>query len=134
MTELKFFRLLLVTVAALLLATGGGWGWLHTRQRAAEAAVDASFSEYNRYIAACGDAGSASVAWDLATRSYDALARASAARDRYAGMADTLLAVGAISVVVLVLAFYALRWALTGRVRPLWLLGQADRGSASLRD
>jgi len=31
---------------------------------------------------------------------------------------------GVIASVTLVLAFYAFRWAMTGRVRPLWLLGR----------
>jgi hypothetical protein len=126
MTELKCFRLMLVVLAALVLSLGSGWAHLHGQRRAAEAAVDASFGDYNRYIAACGD-GRDSVAWDLATRSYDTLARASAARDRYAEQADLLVWIGLLAGGAVVLGFYAVRWALTGRVRPLWLLG---RGSA----
>ena len=122
MTELKFFRLMLVVVATLVLSLGSGWAFLHSRQMDAEEAVSRSFGDYNRYIAACGD-GQDSGAWDLATRAYGALATASGARDRYAEQADVLMWIGSIACPALVLAFYAFRWAMTGRVRPLWLLG-----------
>src|SRR6266446_10154595 len=55
MTELKFFRLMLVVLATLVLSVGSGWAYLTHKQRATEAAIDSAFGEYNRYIAACGD-------------------------------------------------------------------------------
>jgi hypothetical protein len=121
MTELKFFRLMLVVVALLLLSLGSAWIFLHGKQLAAEEAVSTSFGDYNRYIEACGD-GQDSGAWDLAARAYGTLARASATRDRYAEQADGVMWIGAVACLAVVLAFYAFRWAMTGRVRPLWLL------------
>jgi len=123
MTELKFFRLTLVLLAAIVLAGGSGWGWLTHRQNQAEAVVENSFADYNKYIAACGDDKEGG-AWDLAKRSRDTLDRATAERDLYAGRAEATLWFAGIAGGVLVLAFYALRWAMTGRVRPLWLLGR----------
>jgi hypothetical protein len=123
MTETQGFRLMLVLLASLVLGFGGAWAWLHARQQAAEAAVSASFGDYNRYIAACGD-GRDVAAWDLAKRSYDALERASAARDRYAEQAEAVAWIALIAGAVVVGGFYALRWAMTGKVRPLWVLGR----------
>jgi len=129
MTEIQGFRLMLVLVAAIAFGAGGGWGWLHARERAAETAVDNAFGDYNRYIAACGD-GQDSAAWDLARRSYDQLAQASSARDRYADQAEVTMWAGAAAAAVVVAGFYALRWAMTGKVRPLWVLrkGPQARG------
>ncbi len=123
MTELKFFRLTLVLLAGIVLGAGSGWAWLTRRQGQAQAAVESSFGEYNKYIAACGDDKQGG-AWDLAQRARDTLDRASARRDRYADRAESLLWFGLIAGVALVLAFYAFRWAMTGHVRPLWLLGR----------
>jgi hypothetical protein len=121
MTEIRGFRLMLVLVAALLLGAGGAWAFVHARQQAAERAVSDSFGAYNRYIAACGD-GQDVAAWDLARRAYDTLEKASAERDRYADLADVVAWSGGIAVAVVVAGFYALRWAFTGKVRPLWVL------------
>ena len=121
MNEIRGFRLMLVLLAALVIGVGGAWAFLHTRQQAAETAVSDSFGAYNRYIAACGD-GKDVAAWDLATRAYDQLAKASEARDRYADAAEVLLWTGGIVFAVVLVGFYALRWAFTGRVRPFWLL------------
>jgi|SoiMethySBSTD1v2_1073268.scaffolds.fasta_scaffold3569588_1 hypothetical protein len=121
MNEIRGFRLMLVLLSALLIGVGGGWAFLHAKQSSAEQAVSDSFGAYNRYIAACGD-GKDVAAWDLATRAYDQLAKASAARDRYADATELLLWTGGIAFAVVLAGFYALRWAFTGRVRPLWLL------------
>jgi hypothetical protein len=120
MNEVRAFRLMLVLLGALLLATSAGWAFLHAKQTAAEQAVSDSFGDYNRYIAACGD-GKDVAAWDLATRAYDQLAKASAARDRYADATELLLWIGGIALTVVLAGFYALRWAFTGKVRPLWV-------------
>jgi hypothetical protein len=127
MTELKCFRLMLVVVATLLLSLGSGWAWVSTKERAAEQAVSTSFGDYNRYVEACGGRQDGPE-WDLAKRAYETLARATAARERYGDLADNLLWVALIVCPALVVGFYAFRWALTGRVRPLWLLG---RGGAA---
>ena len=121
MTELKFFRLTLVLLAGIVLAAGSGWARLSHQQDQAQAMVENSFADYNKYIAACGDDKQGG-AWDLAKRSRDTLDRATAERDFYAGRAEATLWFGVVMSGVLVLAFYALRWAMTGRVRPLWLL------------
>jgi len=126
MTELKWFRLMLVVVAALALSLGSGFAYFTSKQHAAEQAVSTSFGDYNRYVEACGGRQDGPE-WDLARRAYDTLARASAARDHYAEEASDLLWGGLIVCPALVLGFYAFRWALTGRLRPLWLLGQAKR-------
>ncbi|MBW8828770.1 MAG: hypothetical protein JF606_04940 [Burkholderiales bacterium] len=123
MTELKFFRLMLVVLATLVLSLGSGWAYYTHRQHLTEAAIDSAFGEYNRYIAACGD-NKEGGAWDLAQRAYDSVSKLSAARDVYAGRAELPLWIGAIVCPALVALFYALRWAMTGRVRPLWLLGR----------
>jgi hypothetical protein len=122
MNEIRGFRLMLVMLAALVIGVAGGWAFVHGRQAAAEQAVSDSFGAYNRYIAACGD-GKDVAAWDLATRAYDALAQASAARDRYEEAAELLLWIGGIAFAVVLAGYYALRWAFTGNVRPLWVLG-----------
>ena len=112
---------MLVLLAAIVLGVAGGWVFLHGRQVAAEAAVSNSFGDYNRFIAACGD-GKDVAAWDLATRAYAALEKASVLRDRYAEQAEMLLWAGGIVFAVILVGFYALRWAFTGKLRPLWLL------------
>jgi hypothetical protein len=124
MTELKFFRLALVLLAGIVIGSGSGWAWLTHRQGQAQAAVESSFDEYNKYLAACGDDKQGG-AWDLAQRARDRLDRATARRDHYADRAEALLWFGLVASLVLVLAFYAFRWAMTGRVRPLWLLGRS---------
>ena len=121
MTEIKFFRLMLVTLAALAISIGSGCAYLVHKQRAAEVALDSAFGDYNRYIAACGG-DKESAAWDLAARAYDSAKSISAVRDAYADRADFLLWIGAIACPALIVMFYSLRWAMTGRVRPLWLL------------
>jgi hypothetical protein len=121
MTEIKFFRLMLVTLAALAISIGSGCAYLVHKQRAAEVALDSAFGDYNRYIAACGG-DKESAAWDLAARAYDSAKSISAVRDAYADRADFLLWIGAVACPALIVMFYALRWAMTGRVRPLWLL------------
>jgi len=121
MRELTFFRLMLVVIAMVALSAGGGWAWATHREHQAEAAVSASFGDYNRYIQACGDDKQGG-AWDLAVRANQALRRASALRDDYEAQADTFMWIGFVAVPAIVAAFYAFRWAMTGRVRPLWLL------------
>jgi hypothetical protein len=123
MNEIRGFRLMLVLLAALVLGVGGAWAYVHRQELAAERAVSESFGDYNRFIAACGD-GKDVAAWDLATRAYAQLEKASAARDRHAEQAETLLWAGGIAFGVVLAGFYALRWAFTGKVRPLWLLGR----------
>ena len=125
MTELRFFRLTLVLLAALVLSVGGAWGWLSHKQAEAQIVVDHSFGDYNRFIAACGDDRQGE-AWDLAKRARETLDRASARRDAYAEQAEDTLWFAAIVAPALVLVFYALRWAMTGRLRPLWLLRRGD--------
>ena len=125
MTEIKFFRLLLVTVAALALSMGSGWAYLVQKQRATEAAISTAFGDYNRYIAACGDTKEGA-AWDLAERAYDTVKKLSASRDLYEERAELLAWIGAIVGPALIVLFYALRWAMTGRLRPLWLLRGAE--------
>ena len=126
MTEIKFFRLLLVMVAALALFVGGGWAYLVQKQRATEAAISVAFGDYNRYIAACGDTKEGA-AWDLAERAYDTVKRLSASRDAYEEQAELLMWVGFVVGPSLVVLFYALRWAMTGKLRPLWLLRTSRR-------
>ena len=121
MTEIKFFRLVLVALAALAISVGSGWAYLVHKQHAAEMALDSAFGDYNRYIAACGG-DKESGAWDLAAKAYDSAKSISAVRDAYADKAEILLWIGAIVCPALIVMFYALRWAMTGRVRPLWLL------------
>jgi hypothetical protein len=123
MTEIKFFRLLLVALATLALSLGSGWAYFTHRQHAAEAAIDSSFGDYNRYIAACGDSKEGA-AWDLAERAYDRVKSLSAARDLHEERAELLMWIGAILGPTLIVLFYALRWAMTGKLRPLWLLGK----------
>ena len=123
MNEIRGFRLMLVLLAALLLGIGGAWAFVHAKELAAEQAVSESFGAYNRFIEACGD-GKDVAAWDLATRAYAQLEKASAARDEYAGLAEVLLWAGGIACGVVLAGYYALRWAFTGKVRPLWLLGR----------
>lgn len=125
MTEIKFFRLLLVALAALALTVGSGWAYCVHKQRTAEAAIDSAFGDYNRFIAACGS-DKESAAWDLAERAYDQVKTLSASRDAYEERAGMLLWIGAIAGLSLIVLFYALRWAMTGRVRPLWLLGKPE--------
>ena len=121
MTEIRGFRLMLVLLAALLIDVGSAWAFVHAREVAAERAVSESFGAYNRFIAACGD-GKDVAAWDLATRAYAQLEKASSARDGYAAQGEMLQWAGGIAFSVVLAGFYALRWAFTGKLRPLWLL------------
>jgi hypothetical protein len=128
--ELRLFRLMLVALGFVLAATGAGWLLLADAEREAAAAAQTSFDEYNRYIEACGDR-TAGEEWDLAVRARDTLRRASAHRDARAFEAGLVLRVGLATGAALVVGFYALRWALTGRVRPWWLLGAQARPAAA---
>jgi hypothetical protein len=123
MTELKFFRLTLVLLAGIVLGAGSGWAWFSHKQAQAQVVADNSFSDYNRFLAACGDERQGEI-WDLAQRARETLARATASRDAHAEQAEAFLWFAVIAAPLLVLAFYAFRWAMTGKVRPLWLLGR----------
>jgi len=127
MNEIKFFRLLLVMLAALVLGAGGGWAYCTHRADEAQQSMDNSFGDYNRYIAACNNAKEGA-AWDMATRAYDRLHQATGDHERFQDRADTLMWFGLIVGPALILLFYGLRWAMTGRVRPLWLLGRTRAG------
>ena len=122
--ELLAFRVMLVIVGFVMLGTAAGWALCERAERSAAAAAQGSFDAYNRYIDACnGQPGGEE--WDLAVKAREALRVASAQRDEAAARGDVVLAVGGTSVVLLVLGYYAGRWALTGRLRPWWVLGAA---------
>jgi len=112
---------MLVLVAFVLAGTAGGWALCARAERAAAATAEHAFDAYNRYIDACnGQPGGEE--WDLAVRARETLQRASAQRDAASERGDVVLGAGATTAVVLAVAFYALRWALTGRLRPWWPL------------
>jgi hypothetical protein len=121
MTEIKFFRLLLVALATLAISLCGGIAWSLHQQREAEAAISLAFGDYNRYIAACADPND-STANDLADRAHENVARLSVVRDANEARVQWMAWTGMILAPALVLLFYALRWAMTGKVRPLWPL------------
>jgi hypothetical protein len=127
MSEIVLFRLTLVVVGAVILVTSGLWAWNTAGETEAREAVARSFDEYNRYIDACGNAKAGEV-WDLALRSRAALDRASTRRDDYERRRDVCAWLGLGFSVGLFATFYSLRWALTGRLRPLWLLGRHTSG------
>lgn len=127
MTELKYFRLMLVVLAALAISLGGGYAWCVHQQRQAEAAISLAFGDYNRYVAACADPND-DIANDLADRAHEVVAKLSVVRDANEQRAQWLMWTGIILGPALVVLFYALRWAMTGRVRPLWLLGRPPDG------
>jgi len=129
MTEIKFFRLLLVALATLAISLGGGIAWSLHQQRAAETAISLAFGDYNRYIAACADPND-STANDLADRAHENVARLSVIRDANESRVQWMSWTGVILAPALVLLFYALRWAMTGRVRPLWPLWPLGREAA----
>lgn len=132
MTEIKFFRLLLVALVALAIGLGGGIAWNARQQRAAESAISLAFADYNRYVAACADPND-DTAVDLAERAHEQVAKLSAMRDAAEDRAQWLILTGIILAPALVMLFYAVRWALTGRIRPLWLLaGRQDNAGASV--
>jgi hypothetical protein len=107
-------------VGTIVVCTTVGWLLLEESERAAAATVQTSFDEYNRYIEAC-DGRTEGEAWDLATRAHEVLRRASAERALAEARQSLLLRLGSLAGAALVAGFYAFRWALTGRWRPLWL-------------
>ncbi|RQP25073.1 hypothetical protein [Piscinibacter terrae] len=123
MTEIKFFRLLLVALAALAIGLGGGIAWSVYQQGEAETAISLAFGDYNRYVAACADPND-DTAVDLAERAHEKVARLSAVRDAHEERAQWLMWTGIVLAPALVLLFYAVRWAMTGKIRPLWLLAR----------
>jgi hypothetical protein len=123
MSEIKYFRLLLVALAAMAIGLGGGIAWSVHQQRAAETAISLAFGDYNRYVAACVDPND-DTAVDLAERAHDKVAKLSAVRDASEERAQWLMWAGVILALALVLLFYAVRWAMTGKIRPLWLLAR----------
>jgi hypothetical protein len=129
MTEIKFFRLLLVVLATLAITLGGGMAWSLHQQREAETAISLAFGDYNRYIAACADPND-STANDLADRAHENVARLSLVRDANERRVQWMAWTGIILGPALVLLFYALRWAMTGTVRPLWPLRTSPGGDA----
>jgi hypothetical protein len=119
--EARAFRVMLVLVAFVLAGTAGGWALCARAEHAAATAAEHAFDAYNRYIDACnGQPGGEE--WDLAVRARETLQRASARRDAASEQGDLVLGAGATAAAALVVAFYALRWALTGRLRPWWPL------------
>ena len=120
MLELKLFRSMLVLVGAVLVCTGVAWLLLQEGERAAAATVQSSFDQYNRYVEAC-DGRTDGETWDLATRASGVLRQASAERALQAERQRLWLRAGGLVGVALVAGFYAVRWALTGRLRPIWL-------------
>jgi hypothetical protein len=133
MTEIKFFRLLLVALAALAIGLGSGIAWNIHQQREAETAISLAFGDYNRYVAACADPNDDTAA-DLAERAHEKVAKLSAVRDASEERVQWLMWTGIVLGPALVLLFYAVRWAMTGKVRPLWLLvAQPSEDGASSR-
>jgi len=128
--ELKLFRLMLVVVGTILVCTAVGWLLLEEAERAAAATVQTSFDEYNRYVEAC-DGRTEGEVWDLATRAHEVLRRASAERALAEARRSLLLRLGSLAGAALVAGFYAFRWALTGRWRPLWLTESSLRPPAA---
>lgn len=123
MLQIISFRLTLVLLAAIAICIGGMWMWNWQRELEAREAVARSFDEYNRYVDACGN-DKAGALWDLAQTARSALDRATVRRDNYSRRRATLAWLGLVLCTGLPAAFYSLRWALTGRIRPLWLLGR----------
>lgn len=128
MTEIKFFRLLLVVLAAMAIGLGGGIAWSVHQQREAETAISLAFGDYNRYVAACADPNDDTAA-DLAERAHEKVAKLSAVRDGAEERAQWLMWTGIILGPALVALFYAVRWAMTGRIRPLWLLAKSGKAA-----
>lgn len=123
MTEIKYFRLLLVALATLAIGLGGGIAWNIHQQREAETAISLAFGDYNRYVAACADPNDDTAA-DLAERAHEKVAKLSAVRDGAEERAQWLMWTGGIVGSALVVLFYAVRWAMTGKIRPLWPLSR----------
>lgn len=119
--EIRFFRLLLVLVAMILTCTLGAWAVLADQERDSARAMATSFDEYNRYIDVC-EGQSDSNAWDLAVEARDVLQRTSAEHDSLGRKMRLLVWMGLGACAGLTVCFYAFRWAITGRVRPVWLL------------
>jgi hypothetical protein len=128
MLETVFFRLMLVGLAAVVVTTASLWAFDGHREAQAREAVARSFDDYNRYLEACGNDNEGLV-WDLARKARSDLDRATMRRDAYQRRRDAWAWLGAGLGLALIAGFYALRWAITGRIRPLWLLarGGGDR-------
>ena len=130
--ELRAFRLLMVLVVFVAAGTAAAWGLFTREELIASAGAQASFDAYNRYIDACDGQPAADVEWDLATRARETLRRESERRDAAADRADVALAVGAVAAGVLIVGFYAIRWAVLGRWGPWWVSGGEGSSTGSV--
>jgi hypothetical protein len=128
LTEIQWFRLLLIAVTAFIV--GGGSVWAVSTSSAASAsersrlageknlaALDKCFVEdHDSTIEQC-ERKSYDMQWfTMVGDDYRKTV------DAYEGRADLALLLAWVPPLVLVTLFYAVRWALSGRVRPFWLL------------
>lgn len=123
MSELKWFRLLLFATALLLVIGTGVWSYSSFEAHLAHQQVVRFAEQSTRAIDHCL-AKDRNATIDQCKNLYTERLVDEYAEDRtrYEERAEAALWFSSIGIGCLVTAFYGLRWALTGRVRPLWLL------------
>lgn len=124
MTEIQWFRLMLALLTALTLSAGAVWGFetLSARDERIEAAAWAqrAITGTEPCVAAHpNDAGSCVNSGYES--SADELNREAGEREPIASAVTWFLWMPQLGLVFLFL-FYCVRWAILGKVRPLWLL------------
>ena len=125
MTEIKWFRLLLVGVAALVLSAGSVWCY-------SKLSAMSSWKDAERWGKVSSEAQDhcfqnnpgASATYCVNEGYSNRVRRHVETAQEYEERADTALWFLSLPPFVLIVAFYALRWALCGRLKPFWLLGQ----------
>ncbi len=125
MTEIQWFRLMLVVLAAVTFAASAAWGFetvsahrerndAATWAQRAIAGTEPCLAAHPHDAESCANPGY----WPIA----DGLNRQASERESIADVATWFLWVPQLGLIFL---FYGVRWAILGRVRPLWPLRRA---------
>lgn len=118
--ELMFYRLMLLVVVASAVGFGGAWAYMTKEASDWQTLVTAQHEHMRAMATECERTGpTASSACEFYTDTKARFEKAAKARDAATGWGEVcgLLAVAVPLAVTLL--FYSLRWAVTGKLRPL---------------
>ena len=125
MTEIQWFRLMLVVLAAMTLCAGAVWGFetvsAHSERNEAATWAQRAIAGTEPCLAAHPHDGDTCVNPGFGALA-DGLNGAASERESIADAVTWLLWAPQLG---LVLLFYGVRWTILGKVRPLWLLRRA---------
>lgn len=118
--ELVFYRLMLVVVVASAVGFGGAWAYQTKSASGWQSLVEKNFEHMKEMATECERTGPrASSACEFYTDTKARFEKAVEARDAAAEWAEVCGLLALAFPVGATLLFYSLRWAVTGKLRPL---------------